>query len=466
MRRLPLRVRLTLGFTAAMAAALLVIGLVLRDRFAADLLNGVDMDLRSRAQLVVAGIETRSPPVVDSSGALIDPDEAFVQVLDRSGRIVDTSSGVAAGPVLTPQEASSARGAPSFYTSRVRGVDDPVRLLAIRITYGTRPLVVAVGATLGDRNEAVARLTLLMALLSPLALGVVAAAGWLLAGAALRPVERMRREAAAISVSELDRRLDVDPANDEVSRLATTLNEMLARLEEAFRREGALIDQASHELRTPLAVLKAELDLALARARDPEELVRALRNASREADRLVRLAEDLLVLSRMRDGRLPVRRVPTRLDDLVEQIRTAYLGRAGLSGATISSDVEPVTAVVDPSRIRQAIEDLLDNALRYAGPGATITVGARADAATGSAAAGAPTAARIEVRDSGPGFPPAMLNGAAVEPFTAIQADDGGAAGSGLGLSIVRAIAASHGGSVWLHNADGGGAVATITLSG
>src|ERR1044072_4313875 len=124
MRRRTLRARLTLGFTAVMAVALLAIGLVLRDRFAADLLSGVDMDLRSRAQLIVAGIETERPPVVEASGPLIAQDGAFVQVLGRSGRIVDTSSGVAARPILPSAEAASARGAPTFYTRRVRGVDD------------------------------------------------------------------------------------------------------------------------------------------------------------------------------------------------------------------------------------------------------------------------------------------------------------------------------------------------------
>src|SRR5207302_4634937 len=136
------------------------------------------------------------------------------------------------------------------------------------------PLYVVVGATLGDRNEAVGRLTLLLALMFPVALSIVSAAGWLLMRAALRPVEQMRREAAAISVSELDRRLPVGDTEDELARLGRTLNEMLGRLEESFRREGALIDQASHELRTPLAVLKAELDLALVRARTAAEMKR------------------------------------------------------------------------------------------------------------------------------------------------------------------------------------------------
>lgn len=449
MRRLPLRLRLTLAFGVGMTVVLLALALVLHVRFEADLTNGIDMELRSRAQVILAAIAHRDPSAVLAEGRLIDPDEAFAQVLSDSGRIVDTSAGVAGGPIVPVAEIGWT-GVPTSFTTRVARVDDPVRLLAVPTRRAGTPLFVVVGSTLGDRNEALARLNLLLAVFGSGALAVVCAGGWLLAGAALRPVERMRREASAISESELDRRLRLPPADDELSRLGSTLNALLARLQEAFRREGRFLDQASHELRTPLAVLKMELDLA-SEATDPIELREALLGAAAEADRLVRLAEDLLVLARVRGGRLPVRRVPVDLRDLVGSVCDAHSARASAAGSSISWSAPPGAVLLDPSRVRQAVEDLLDNAVQH-GAGGPIAVSATH---TGGGV-------WITVRDHGAGFPPAMLS-RTIEPFAHGPGEQNGQ-GAGLGLTIVRAVAEAHGGSVTLENPSSGGAVVTVIL--
>jgi signal transduction histidine kinase len=313
---------------------------------------------------------------VDARGHLIDPDEAFAQVLDPSGRIVDSSSGVSAGPILSAAQLQGLTR-PAFFTRRVEGVDDPVRLLAVPGTLAGRPDVVVVGSTLGDRNEALIRLLLLLAVIGPIALVLVSLAGWLLAGAALRPVERMRREAAAISASEPDRRLPVPGTDDELARLGTTLNSMLDRLQESNERERRFVDDASHELRTPLSVLKMELDLALSRSRSIEELEASLSNASRETDRLVRLAQDLLVLARLEGGRVPVRRVEVPVGGLIREACAAQEDRARAIGVRIVAAADDGTARLDPVRVRQAIDNLIDNALRQAPEGSEIDVQAQ-----------------------------------------------------------------------------------------
>jgi signal transduction histidine kinase len=310
----------------------------------------------------------------------------------------------------------------------------------------------------------------------PLALVVVSAGGWLLAGAALRPVERMRREADAISVSELDHRLPVSPADDELARLGRTLNSMLDRLEESYRSQARFVDQASHELRTPLGVLKAELDLALARSRTREELEAALRNASSETDRLVRLAEDLLVLARASEGRLPVRRMPVSVRTLLTQVGTAYEARAASLGRTITvtGDDDPVQ--LDPSRVRQAVESLLDNALRHGGgdvdlasnmtdPNAGASRGEETHGVRETKGTHRGADVRIEVRDHGHGFPETVL-ARPPEPFhrPANASPAGGGDGAGLGLVIVQAIARAHGGDLQLENDPRGGARAILTL--
>jgi len=449
---LPLRLRLTLAFAVGTAAVLTALGAFLYLRVGHDLTNAIDMDLRSRAQVLQASVGERGTGAVRAGGGLIDPDEAFAQVLAPDGRIVDSSSAVARAPILDPAVAGAVDG-PTFLTTRVAGVDDPVRLLAVPAEVGGSRVLLVVGATLGDRNEALGRLALELAIAGPVALALVSVAGWFVAGAALRPVERMRREASAISLSEPDRRLAVPPTDDELARLASTLNEMLDRLQESLQREQRFLDEASHELRTPLGVLRMELDLALSRARTREELEAALRSASAETDRLVRLAEDLLVLSRASGGAVPLHRSDARVADLLR--RAAETNRARADGAGVRIVVEgedqDLTASLDPERIRQAIDDLFDNSIRYCPPGATVTVSAsRADGIL-----------RLTVRDTGEGFPPEVLERAA---SAAVGGDGRREPGPGLGLSIVRAIARAHGGNLRLDNPEGGGARAVLEL--
>src|SRR5262249_37450708 len=160
-------------------------------------------------------------------------------------------------------------------------------------------------------------------------------------------------------------RLPLPGSSDEVARLGQTLNSLLDRLQAALDRERRLLDDASHELRTPLSTLKAEIDLALSRARSPSELKAALRSASEETTRLSRLAQDLLVLSRARAGGLAIHRVSTDLRDMLERVCARHRPRADQAGCRIEWQAPPVTIAADPMRLTQALDNLLDNAIRY-----------------------------------------------------------------------------------------------------
>jgi two-component system OmpR family sensor kinase len=447
--RLPIRLRLTLIFSAGTALILLGLGAFIYLRLEADLLDSVDAGLRSRAQVLADAAATHSEQnVVTAGGKLIDPDEAFAQVLDASGGIVESSSAVTGAALLTASEIRAVSG-PTFSSRQIAAVDDPVRLLAVSVA-GATDRVAVVGATLGDVNEALQRLALAMATLGPIALLVMAGAGWLLAGAALRPVERMRREAAAVSASEPSRRLLVPDTGDELARLAATLNSMLDRLQEAIERERRFVDDASHELRTPLATLRAEIDLALARRRDAAELEASLRGAQEDVNRLERLAADLLVLARARGGRIPVHRVQTPLSDLVTRSVRSLDGRVAAAGVRIEIDVADASVDVDPDRIQQALVNLLENAIRHTPRDGVIHISARRTDGH----------AIFVVEDPGPGFPPELM-ASAFEPFTRGDGEATHPEGTGLGLSIVRAIAEAHGGSAAAENTPGG---ARVTL--
>jgi signal transduction histidine kinase len=279
-------------------------------------------------------------------------------------------------------------------------------------------------------------------------------AGWAVAGAALRPVERIRMEAAAISESEPDRRLPVPETGDELARLARTLNAMLGRLQEALEREHRFVDEASHELRTPLAILKAELDLALARPRSQAELEATVRSASVETDQLVQLAEDLLVLARTNGGRLPLRRMPVSLAGLLMDTAAPFQARARAARSRIEVVAPDEQVELDPVRLRQAMQNLLDNAIRHGGGGQPIVVTGQRDG----------EAVRITVEDRGRGFPAEVL-GRAFEPFSSSPVSADGGIGAGLGLAMVSAVAEAHGGHVSVANSEGGGARVVLVVN-
>jgi signal transduction histidine kinase len=260
----------------------------------------------------------------------------------------------------------------------------------------------------------------------------------------------MRRGAREIQASRPGRRLPVPPRNDEVARLGETLNEMLDRLEDAFARERRFVSDASHELRTPLAILKGELELALREGGDAASAHAAIASAAEEADRVVQLAEDLLVIARSDQGRLP-RLAELRAADLVAAVSQRFARRATEHGVrlTVSAPVD-LALVADQLRLEQAIGNLVDNALRYG---------------DGSVEIGAETRdgrVRLHVRDDGPGFPEDFLAGA-FERFT--RADGArGRGGAGLGLAIVQVIAEAHGGEAHARNRPEGGADVWIEL--
>jgi signal transduction histidine kinase len=434
-----------------MAAVLLGLGVFLYLRMGAALLDTVESGLRSRAQDVAAIVAGGSVEIPDTSTTLIDPDESVAQVLDTSAAdpILYASAAVTDAPLVTVERLRSIRG-PVFLDARAPDLEDPLRVLVVPVDAPTGARFVIVGATLSDRQEALDRLLAAFAVGGTAALVVSSVAGWLVSGGALRPVERMRVEASAISALEPDRRLPVPHTQDELARLASTLNRMLDRLQEAMARERRFVDDASHELRTPLGVLKAELDVALARARTPDELEQALRRASGETDRLAALADDLLVLARAEGGRLPVRRADASLASIVDDACRARARSAEAAGVAFEVDVPARPVRIDAVRCRQAIDNLLDNAIRHSPPGGVVRVEAEH----------VDHHLRILVADDGPGFPPAFLD-RAFQPFARADRDHDGA---GLGLAIARAVAEGHGGTATAENPPGGGAQVELTF--
>jgi two-component system, OmpR family, sensor kinase len=437
-----------------MALVLIATGLFVYLRLGAELDNTTDEGLRSRADEVAALIrQSRSELRQPRARRLSEQEDSFAQILDPEGRVVDTSARTRTRPILTGAEVARARmGTLVVSHDSVPGVEeDEARLLATPVRVRDRELIVVVGTTLADRNEALDNLRTLLLIGGPIALLLASLAGYGVTALALRPVERMRRQAAEISTAAPGVRLPVPPTDDEIGRLGHTLNAMLARLEQAFQRERTFASDASHELRTPLAVLKTELELAIGRGRSRDELEAALRSAVEETDRLVQLAEDLLVIARFDQGRLPVRLAAVEVDDVLADVRERFALRSRDTDREVVADApDGLRLTADPERLRQALANMVDNAFRH-GRG-TVRLSART----------VNSHVELHVSDEGPGFPDDFLD-AAFERFT--RADEGrGRGGTGLGLAIVEAIASAHRGKARASNRDGGGADVWLEL--
>jgi heavy metal sensor kinase len=443
--RLPIRVRLALYFAVAMAVVLAAAGWFAYARVSSDLSNALDQDLRARGQDLSALVASGGS-VASTQGALIENGESFSEVVDAQGRVADATQPIQQS-LLSPAELAAARSQPLF-TDRpsVPGLDEPARMLALPAVRNAQKVVLVVGATKENRAETLSSMRNAFLIGGPIGLLLAGLGGYLLAGAALRPIESMRRRADDISASSLDERLPVPPADDEVSRLGETLNAMLARLEDGLERERRFVADASHELRTPLALLKVELALALKPGRSDAELRTAIESAAEATDRLSRIADDLLLLARAERGGLRLKTEPVDVMDVLGDV-------AGRFRTDRQISVAPGDALVVPAdrlRLEQALTNLVDNALRH-GRGA-VTVSAVPQNGT----------AELHVVDEGPGFGDDFLP-RAFERFTRGEKSREGE-GSGLGLAIVATIARAHHGSARAANVPGGGADVWISL--
>jgi two-component system, OmpR family, sensor kinase len=442
----------TLVFAAVMALVLGATGIFVYLRFASELDATINSGLRSRASDVASLIREADSGLGEGQQNLVGGSESFAEVLDPGGRVADSSPAVGRHVLLMPAELKRAMRDPIFLNrGPLPGLEQESRLLAVPVTARGQERVVVVGTSTESRSESLTDLAQLLLVGGPVALLLASLAAYGVAAAALKPVEAMRSRAAEISAAEPDRRLPVPPTHDEVARLGTTLNEMLERLGEALAHERAFVADASHELRTPLAILRTELELALAKGRSPEELRAALASAAEETDRLTQLSEDLLTIAQTERGELPLRLTRLDLVETLDGVDRRFARRAEERGRQIEVTA-PSSLVIDADRLRldQAIGSMVDNALRY-GAGTIDLV-----------ASGENGAVEIHVLDRGDGFPQDFL-GRAFERFSraSSSARDGG---SGLGLAIVQTVARAHGGEAHAGNREGGGADVWLTL--
>jgi signal transduction histidine kinase len=440
MRRLPFRLRLTLGFAGVMIVLFGGLALLLHTLFEASLDQSIERSLRTRAADLTTLVRTqrRLPPWPESGGA-------FAQIIEpATGRVSAATPGYHV-PLLTRSELLRASHRPILVDRQGNA-----RLLAEPVATAP-PTVLVVGSSLAQRNGALTTLSDLLFIGGPVLLILTCLSGYALAARALAPVETMRAQAARISGAGEGERLPVPEANDELHRLGETLNAMLSRVEAALARERAFVADAGHELRTPLTILKLELELARDSDSSREELEQRLQSAAEEVDRLAQLARDLLVIGRAEQGGLPLDKTRIEVRELLGTVADMFAVPADGTGRAVRSEKGPRLAVqADRVRLEEALTNLVGNALRH-GDGDVVL---RPVHRNGSV--------ELHVLDQGAGFDPDFLPHV-FERFS--RADTArSAGGTGLGLAIVQVIAEAHGGQAGAANADGGGADVWVSV--
>jgi len=377
---------------------------------------------------------------------LFDPER---RVLARFGRALRRSADIGTTGLATTGLAT--------IDAKVEGVEEPWRVSWQPVVRhdGVTVGYLAVGQSVEAIEQALHSLLHTLAWAAPAALGLAGLAGYGLARLAMRPVDRMTQFVRSLGANDLQRRLSDRGPDDELGRLATTLDEMLARLETSFARERRFVADAAHELRTPLTALKSRLDVVRQRERDAEAYRAAIDMIEPEVERLIRLVRDLLLLARLEIGSAPWEEAPVDLSQLCERIVQQMKPLARERRLTIALDVEPGLLVSGSfDHLLRALINLLDNAIKYAGSPGRIQVEGRR------------TGGSISVRVANDGrILDATLLERVGERFLRGAADRSReTGGTGLGLAIVAEIARHHRGTLSLAGKAGGGAVATLSF--
>jgi signal transduction histidine kinase len=439
--RLRTAVAATVVVAVTLAAAATVLVLVLRSSLERNLRSSAELRARDVASLVADGLRGFDLPE--------PPDEeegALAEVVDETGTVVastpeaDEEGSLAFELAPGDQSASRRMDGPAF------DEDDDFIVVAWRAEDPDRdPHIVYVAASLEEVDETVAAARNVLVAAVPVVTAVVAVTTWVVVGRALRPVESLRTEVAEITASDLHRRVPVPPGDDEITRLARTMNGMLDRLDASSERQRRFVADAAHELQSPLASARTTLEVGMAGGEQtdwPDTASEVLD----EHERMGRLLRDLLFLARSDEGPVEGRRAEVDLDDVVlaevERLRpraAATLDTSRLSAGRVQGDADA---------LGRAVRNILENADRHAVGLVRVELG-RADGQV-----------QLVVSDDGPGIAPAD-RARVFDRFTRLDAGRSRAAGgTGLGLAIAKQIVEAHGGSVGVLDGASGAQIA------
>ncbi len=453
--KLPIRIRITAWYVCLLALIVIAVGAFLVLRLRADLIGAIDDGLRPAAAQIAHDYRLEGlPEFRDSAGTVLKGERASAQLLAPDGSIL-TAFGDPVGndPMLGAADRAAALDGRPVTVTRALGVPrQAFRLTARRVERKGEAQVVVAGQSLQPVQASVRRVVVLLLLACPAALLATAAGGWWLARRALRPIAQITRSAESIGVDRLEERVVQPRTHDEVAYLARTLNTMLDRIQVGVEEQRRLVADASHELRTPLAAMRAELDVTLRTDAHGPAARAVLLSTREEVDRMSRTVDGLLTLATVDEG-LVLAPEPLELGPLAGAVIHGLRNVAEAAGVRVEQRHQPALVLADDQRLRQALRNVIENAIKFSPPGGTVTVTTERDGSTG----------RVAVEDEGPGIPEGDRRRVFDRFYRADPARTRATGGSGLGLAITRELVTAHGGAVWAR--DGArGALVVIAL--
>ncbi len=458
MTRLPLRTRLALWFAGSILLILepLLAGILVLEWQSMHSL--LDHHLREDLEVASEMLVRHGADVGWRSDADRDPGydagpQRWIEVYTRQGRPV-FFRGVPAEPSIRAALASPASGPDGFLTLRTPA-GAYVRTLAAQRAVGGTPVWIRVARSEDNLRSDLRRLILLFSIGAPLAVFAAALAGYVISGHALSPLTRMAERARSISAEHLSERLPVENARDELGQLATVFNDTFARLDASFGQLKRFTADASHELRTPLTAIRSVGEVGLREARDAAGYREIIGSMLEEVDRLARVVDTLLTLSRWESGRARVAAVTVDLARLAAEVVAQLSVVAEERDVGIELNLaQPALVSCDPVMVRQAVINVVDNAIKFTRKGGRITIGTKREASE----------RQLIVDDEGPGIAREERD-RVLERFYRVGTDrERRQGGAGLGLAIVHWALTANRGRIAIETSPAGGARIVLSL--
>ncbi|NMO03653.1 HAMP domain-containing histidine kinase [Gordonia sp. TBRC 11910] len=441
------RVRLTALVTVLLAAALAIAAAIMLFLVHASLTDSADAATGSRALAVASVVQVETVAGIDADALAATTGIDVVQVIDSRGRLVAGTHGVRGIAHVLPMSAGTRR--------TVDGVTygaDPTeyRASVVGVATSSGAVTIVVGAAEGPIDSVVTTVAVLLALVFPIILVLLAGSAFYVSGRTLRPVARIRAQVSTITSTDLRKRVSVPRTHDEIAGLARTMNQMLARLNEAREQQLRFVGDASHELRSPLMTIVGILDIARTTG-EPIDESTITGMLFPEAQRLQQLVDDLLLLAKSDERGTPLRVSDVDVDDIVgEQVRRLEQ----LSTVGVAARIAAMRVRGDRAKLDRALRNVVDNAVRYARSRVEVSMAVDSARQVGA----------VVVSDDGPGIP-AEDRERVLDRFVRLDSHrERGSGGAGLGLAIVDEIVRAHHGGVRIGSSQLGGAEVVITL--
>jgi heavy metal sensor kinase len=381
-----------------------------------------------------------------------------IQVVDaNTGAVLDRSDGLASHPLPRDLDArvNGLKGIPTYQTRSDLG-EHPVRIVTVPVEVGKEvPYLVQAAGSLEGIEDALRRTSVIMLVLTPSVFVLALLGGWLLVGRSLQPVDAMTRTALSMQPGKMDHRIEPTGSDDEIARLASAFNEMIARLDRSFRQVQQFSADASHELKTPLTSIRGEAEVALMADLTPEEHRKVLRSIVDEVERMSAIVENLLLLARADAEQIQIRRENVHLEAVAMEVyeQLERLARRKQIALDIAA-MEEAEVAGDPLWLSQILSNLLNNAIKYTPDGGTVTLALKA----------VEQEARLSVADTGPGIPEEHLPRIFDRFYRVDSGRSRDAGGVGLGLNIAQWAAQAQGGRIEVESKVGKGTTFTLCL--